>query len=106
MSDAYHITAADLAAEAAEAAYYEKLVKETEAAAAAWRATWPNACARCHGHGGTYDPGNYWNPPEFDPCGALADTACHRCGAAGLTEDGEGPCSACGWNYDDGEPTL
>lgn len=41
----------------------------------------------------------------FDPCEATERIeTCHRCGLDGLAEDGEGPCTHCGWNYDDGEP--
>lgn len=79
-------------------------------AAATWRARWPNHCQLCAGWGLTsYEEshGSRGGGTETitDACGAIDDpTVCHRCGANGLTQDGEGPCLACGWNYDDGEP--
>lgn len=83
-----------------------------KAAAEAWRAKWPAHCTRCRGwggfgftemHGFTHGAGEQM----FDLCDALPDVhTCHRCGAAGLNEEGEGPCTACGWNCDDGVPEL
>lgn len=78
---------------------------------AAWRAKWPHHCKACAGWGGVtffqshpYGMGSA-HEAMFDPCEAAHSPAiCHRCGEPGLTEDGEGPCNACGWDYDDGEP--
>ena len=81
--------------------------------AAEWTAKWPAHCTACGGwgctvyverHGFTHGAGE----DIVDPCGALPDGACHRCGAPdGLSLDGDnaGPCRHCGWNYDDGVPT-
>lgn len=84
---------------------------ELNAQAAEWRQRWPAHCKACGGWGGTA----YTEMHGFkggsgetiaDPCDALPETTCHRCGAAdGLTAEGEGPCRHCGWNYDDGDPT-
>jgi hypothetical protein len=75
-----------------------------------WEAKWPHHCTKCGGWGGSsyvemhgfkYGPGE----TIFEPCQEFEDlTICHRCGEHGLKEDGEGPCRACGWNYDDGIP--
>lgn len=76
-----------------------------------WRVKWPNHCEACGGWGGqhyAYDPspaGVGLSPGcmyDVDVCEALPPKTCHRCGEAGLDEDGDGPCSNCGWNYDDG----
>jgi hypothetical protein len=75
-------------------------------AAEEWRAKWPNHCKKCHGWGGKMWPATRHEPEDFDFCGAHLPDICHRCLHSGLTEDGEGPCSNCGWNFDDGEPML
>jgi len=79
-------------------------------AALDWRRKWPNACKVCHGWGGGtfYETHGLPGPAEriTDACDSLAETMCHRCGEHGLTEDSDGPCSFCGWNYNDGEPAL
>ncbi len=93
----------DLAAEKSQA-------EAVAVAAAAWRSAWPNHCTACSGWGGTsylemhgFRGGS--GEQVFDPCGALPRAStCHRCGQDGLSEDGDGPCRHCGWNYDDGEP--
>lgn len=80
--------------------------------AKAWRERWPGHCKACSGWGGsTYTEMHGFNHGNgeqmMDPCDALPDVhTCHRCGASGLNDEGEGPCTACGWNYDDGEPEL
>lgn len=85
--------------------------RAVEVAAAEWRAKWPNHCKACRGWGGSsYEESHGFKgggtETIMDPCGAHEDlTICHRCGANGLNEHGEGPCTACGWNCDDGEPT-
>lgn len=73
----------------------------------------PNYCRSCDAEGGSGSPGGYMCPPEFDVCEGDARFAgdedcsrCHRCGDRGLTEDGDGPCSKCGWNYDDAAPSV
>lgn len=83
--------------------------EQAVAAGASWRDKWPNHCKQCHGWGGfsfyqSHGPG----PSEqmFDTCDAYDNFhRCHRCGELGLTADGDGPCSHCGWNYDDGDPS-
>jgi len=75
----------------------------------AWWAAWPRACPGCCGWGGrvtTEMHGFRSGPGEhlFTLCGVLDDTTCHRCGEPGLTEAGTGPCTACGWDFDDGQP--
>jgi hypothetical protein len=81
--------------------------------AEAWRAQWPNHCRACGGWGGhnypatgpSYSCGG--EPEGFDLCEELNDYQCHRCGAFGaLDDDRNGPCNKCGWNYDDGVPSL
>lgn len=77
----------------------------------AWVVRWPNHCTKCHGwggiaftemHGFTHGSGEQL----FDHC-ECTETKCPRCGTVGgLSEDSEGPCSACGWNYDDGFPSF
>lgn len=69
---------------------------------------WPKVCRACDGWGGQSYGGGYDYPPEFDVCEVLdPETLCHRCGEPGLSEeDSEGPCTFCGWNYDDGVPVF
>jgi len=73
-------------------------------AAKSWRDLWPNHCKHCGGWGGAIYPDTRHEPGGFDICEALPAEKCHRCGQDGLNEDSEGPCTVCGWNYDDGEP--
>jgi len=86
--------------------------KQVEIAAAEWRSRWPHHCKHCHGWGGSwYEESHGFKgggfETIFEPCDALTHpTTCHRCGFAGLDADGNGPCALCGWNCDDGEPTL
>jgi hypothetical protein len=87
--------------DAAEAAR----IKVVEVAADAWKAKWPNHCTGCKGWGGATVSTYPDSPDDFDVCDALPDAhTCHRCGALGLDDDGNGPCAGCGWNYDDGMP--
>jgi hypothetical protein len=80
--------------------------------AAAWREKWPNHCKRCHGWGGSsYEESHGFrgggSETIFDLCGEDENPLnCHRCGRPGLSEDMEGPCKFCNWNFDDGEPSL
>jgi hypothetical protein len=72
-----------------------------------WKKKWSNYCTACSGWGGhTFHEshGDRYAPPEtlFDICGALEPTQCHRCKEHGLSEDSEGPCKFCGWNFDNG----
>ncbi len=74
-----------------------------------WVSRYPTYCRQCDGWGAFHPPGSWEEPPCIDPCdGCTANEPtplCGRCGFAGLDrETGEGPCSACGWNYDDGLP--
>jgi len=98
-------------------AYERELAAEKEhaeavnKAAAEWDQKWPDHCKSCNGWGGSVFYENHGLPgvgeAMFDECGAIEDlTICHRCGKHGLNEDGEGPCSECGWNYDDGKPQF
>lgn len=75
-----------------------------------WERQWPNHCKTCEGHGvftGTtkvdFGPGGL---PDADPCHDCTEKGiCARCGEPGLDrETGEGPCTNCGWNYDDAAP--
>lgn len=68
---------------------------------------WPNACTHCGGwglhshvetHGFTHGPYETFTYS----CEALGPRTCHRCGEDGLDEESRGPCSMCGWDYDDG----
>ncbi len=69
---------------------------------------WPDHCKKCGGwglHSYTEMHGfNHGSGEDFaDPCECVESGKCARCGKPGLVEDdGEGPCSFCGWNYDDG----
>lgn len=88
----------------------QKRAEAIAIAADAWRRAWPNHCTSCAGWGGSsfiemhgFQGG--LGEQLFDPCGALPDAAtCHRCGQDGLSEDGDGPCTHCGWDYNDGVP--
>src|SRR6185295_15546488 len=77
---------------------------------AEWKAKWPRHCTLCGGWGGkTFYQSHGPGPSEqmFDLCVHDQDedfSLCHRCGENGLTEDGEGPCKSCGWDFDDGIP--
>lgn len=84
-----------------------------------WKRRWPKACPVCGGWGrgpDTYEMHGFTHGPAEqipgEPCEALEEGVCHRCGHAGpgpdgehpLTEDGAHPCPNCGWNWDDGVP--
>ena len=88
----------------------EKAYARYKEESAAWKKKWPHHCSSCVGWG-------YFNVRNVVPygmgtatetlgemCDAIDINICHRCGMDGLNEDGEGPCSHCGWNYDDGVP--
>ncbi len=87
---------------------------ERKGAYDAWTERWPNHCDHCRGVGAFYDPGHFYQPPSEDPCSSCTEVGlCARCGEPGLTDEergdtstGEGPCKACGWNYDDEQPRL
>lgn len=91
-----------------QAAHDRLLAEQRDTANAEWRAKWPNHCTRCGGWGGAtgYQSVPYGSTtasmPIFDVCEALPETQCHRCGRHGLNDESEGPCSFCGWNFDDG----
>jgi len=98
--------------------YAEGVKKEQDA----WRAKWPCHCEACGGWCGHAFGGDYHNPPDFDPCEALAPEWCHRCGYEGFDEDHEGllvvpdnrkyyrltkrVCFWCHHNDDDGIPEM
>ena len=81
-----------------------------------WLAKWPNFCRSCGGwgvhhytmyHDGPRYPGEHM----MDPCDCTQSRPegpqkCPRCAELGLWNDCTGPCSFCGWNYDDGYPEL
>ena len=70
----------------------------------AWLEKWPDHCDNCRGWGGKSFPGNCEEPPDFDPCDECTGKGlCGRCKGL-LSNDEEGPCLVCGWNYDDGVP--
>jgi hypothetical protein len=83
-----------------------------DAARERWKAAWPDYCSVCEGRGGTHYAGYFdykagaGEPPSFDPCEAcVCQGRCARCQSAlSDQETGEGPCTACGWNYDDELP--
>lgn len=83
----------------------------------AWLSEWPDYCRHCHGQGAhyyTFDPSptgvslSAGTMEDAEPCDQCTEQGiCARCGKAGLDpETGEGPCSHCGWNYDDGVPEM
>lgn len=78
---------------------------EAQAARKAWEARYPNYCKECLGNGGFYDPGTYWDPPDFGPCSSCWEqNICPRCGHAEAFEPDAftPPCLYCGW-YDSPE---
>lgn len=95
----------------------EALEAAAQAAAEARQAyekDWPEYCRTCGGWGafilcethGLPSSGEVLSEPCND-CTQRYDTGpqqCARCGERGLDEDGTGPCTNCGWNYDDGIP--
>jgi hypothetical protein len=74
----------------------------------AWKARWPDYCRACGGWGLI----DYRDPRTgeagAEPCRALPEGSCHRCG----TPDAIHPegvvlsrgCIECGWDFDDGIP--
>lgn len=85
--------------------------QECQAEAHAYDLAWPGSCPRCGG-GGEFvelDPdAGYMGEPCPD---CTEQGRCARCGEPGLTSEdrgdpttGDGPCSACGWNYDSCRP--
>lgn len=98
---------ADAEAIAVREVQEKQWIAERDAVNAVWRARWPNHCPACRGWGGAVhheSHGFSHGAAEqiFDLCDAIPETQCHRCGERGLTEEGEGPCARCGWNFDDG----
>jgi hypothetical protein len=83
-----------------------------DAQRAAWFEQWPGACEKCDGAGVHYSIENgaphgagFWAMDCEDPCVCTEQLKCARCGQEdALNEDGEGPCPACGWDYDDFAP--
>jgi hypothetical protein len=91
----------------------EEILARQREANAAWVAAWPNHCPHCSGWGHraasqNHVYGSTTATESFtEPCQAIEDArTCHRCAAPGLDENGEGPCTACRWNYDDGLPGM
>ena len=48
-----------------------------------------------------FGSGLNWPMDGAEPCECVEEGICPRCGKHSLNEDGEGPCTRCGWNYDD-----
>lgn len=79
---------------------------------AAYAETWPRHCQRCKGRGAFGHTDMQTGFPDVELCPVCAETGtCARCGEQGLTSEdrgddstGDGPCKACGWNYDDAAP--
>jgi len=74
-----------------------------------WKQRWPKYCKNCKGYGQFYQASDFYDPGGIDPCEMCTahegdGPHCARCGENGLEEDGSGPCTSCGWNYDDGIP--
>jgi hypothetical protein len=92
----------------AERRQEEEWVLSVKTAQTAYDQAWPKHCKTCHGAGGhswneCHDRG-YPGEPMSEPCADCTEKdICARCGEQTLTE-GEGPCSACGWNYDSERP--
>lgn len=72
-------------------AIYADIALRAAARNAAFTSRWPHHCAACGGWGLV---------GQHDPCEALPETQCHRCGLHGMS--GDSACSFCGWKYDDG----
>jgi hypothetical protein len=97
----------DSDASARRDAQEQQWAAEREAANAEWRARWPNHCSACSGWGGSHHTESHGfrhgaGEQIFDLCEAVPETQCHRCGEQGLSPEGEGPCTRCAWNFDDG----
>lgn len=75
---------------------------------ATWTAKWPDFCTSCEGAGAFHFNGNRDEPPSTEPCDECTwKGICPRCGEPGLTsEEGDGPCTFCAWNYDDSAPPF
>lgn len=76
---------------------------------------WPYACKSCGGWGvhswiEKHDagPGEHMSDPCPDCTARYGEgpQLCARCSRLGLDTEGSGPCVFCGWNYDDGMPSL
>ena len=77
---------------------------------------YPDFCQYCWGTGVREYPATRMAPPDSDDCGhCAAHLRCPICGHESLKggkenpveddmEQGNGPCSICGWNYADEEP--
>jgi len=84
--------------------------QEMKAQFDAWVSGWPNHCQNCRGtgelhwyeNGAPWGAGN-WPMPMAEPCDCVINGKCARCGKPDTIdpETGQGPCSNCGWNYDD-----
>jgi hypothetical protein len=83
-------------------------IRRVETEQTAWNARWPGACRTCDGFGVFGSPASWEEPGGSDPCDDCTGQGyCARCGKPGLTPDtGAGPCSVCGWNYDDARPQF
>jgi hypothetical protein len=87
-----------------EMAHTAECIQHQETVYKPWLERWPKFCGDCNGAGAFHDWGDRYTPPSDEPCECTMAGRCARCGAQGLTEDGDGPCTACGWNYDDSVP--
>lgn len=82
----------------------QKKAAENKAAQEAWMEKYKDHCKKCYGHGGKSIPATRLDPEDFDTCSCLESGQCPRCGykhseTHRFTEDGEGPCANCGWDY-------
>lgn len=70
-----------------------------KAAQDAFLAKWPNFCKSCWGAGGHTSPGDFYQPPDWQPCFCLDNGRCPLCGKQ-HNEDWEADECECGWTYD------
>lgn len=104
---------AEYAEQMKEAQEMEKVYAQISKDIEAWQKKWPNHCKNCGGWGSFYYRGSRMEPPSADPCEAkpYGLDHCHRCGGEleGLEYEDDSivpKCKVCGWQYDDGVPSL
>lgn len=106
----------DMDYDIAEAAYFAQVIQDQNY----FGLCWPNHCKKCGGWGlrqfiQSHGPGLIEHLQE--PCECTEGSAdnegvpvCARCeerlSFKIMETVGEGPCNNCGWNYDDGMPSL
>lgn len=62
-----------------------------------YKTDWPNYCKKCNGEGYIFFPGNYYDPPEYNPCDCILGCLCPRCGFEHDNEWNGESCVECGW---------